>query len=97
MNKIEREKNTIHLMVELYSRKKLKEKEMSAELKEFLDYAYQRLDHCRFGEHKTSCKQCPIHCYAKPKRELAKKIMRWSGPRMLLYSPLAALRHMLGK
>ena len=97
MNKIEREKKTITMMVELFCRKKLRKEEMPQEYAEFQQYAYARLDHCRFGEKKTSCKRCPIHCYSKTRRQQAKLIMRWSGPRMLLYSPMAAIRHMMGK
>ena len=95
MNKIEREKKTITFMVKLYCRHKLHTKEMPKEYKEFLEYAHARLDHCRFGEQKTSCKRCPIHCYGKLRREQAREIMRWSGPRMFLYAPIAAIRHLL--
>ncbi len=97
MNKIEREKKTITLMVELYCKGKLHCKEMPEEYREFLEYAHKRLDHCRFGEKKTSCKKCPVHCYAKPRREQAQRIMRWSGPRMIFHAPIAAIKHLFGK
>ena len=56
---------------------------------------HARLDRCRFGNRKTSCKHCPIHCYAREKRILMKEVMRWCGPRMLFYHPIIALRHLL--
>lgn len=96
MNKIEREKKTITFMVKLYCRHKLKQKEMPGEYEEFLKYAHSRLDHCRFGEKKTSCKRCPIHCYGKLQREKARRIMRWSGPRMFFYAPITAIKHLFG-
>jgi hypothetical protein len=34
-----------------------------------------------------------VHCYQPQMREKAKKVMRYSGPRMLLHSPGLALRH----
>ncbi|MBO5824973.1 MAG: nitrous oxide-stimulated promoter family protein, partial [Prevotella sp.] len=43
-----------------------------------------------------SCKKCHTHCYAPKEREAIRRIMRWAGPRMLLYAPVAAIRHLLG-
>lgn len=97
MNKITREKKTIDLMVGLYCRRKLGLATVPEEYQDFLTYAHARLDRCRFGERKTSCKRCPVHCYSKPRREQARRIMRWCGPRMFLYAPLAALRHLIGR
>ncbi len=96
MTKIEKEKQTITLMVELYCKHKLHAKQMPEEYASFLEYAHKRLDHCRFGEKKTSCKRCPIHCYGKERREQARRIMRWSGPRMIFHAPVAAIKHMFG-
>ena len=54
--------------------------------------------YCRHKEgHATlcpTCRRCPIHCYRPAMRERIRCIMRWAGPRMLLYHPLAALRHL---
>ena len=79
----------------LYCRHRLKAKEMPEEYKLLIDYAYRRLDHCKYGEDKTACKKCPIHCYAPRQRELMRDVMRWMGPRMIIYSPLEAIRHIL--
>lgn len=97
MGKIDNEKRIVKLMVELYCRKELKADTLPEEYAELIAYAHARLDRCRFGEKKTSCKRCPIHCYARPRRELMRKIMRWAGPRMLWYEPKAAIAHMLGR
>ncbi len=94
--KIEREKKTVKLMIELYCRHKLKTKEMPAEYRALVDYAFLRLDRCRHGDVKPACKKCSTHCYAAKQREMIREIMRWSGPRMLFYSPLAAIRHIFG-
>lgn len=58
-------------------------------------YALRRLDACRFGAAKPSCERCPIHCYAPACREQIRAVMRYAGPRMLLYAPLDALWHLL--
>ncbi len=94
--RIEREKETIELMVRLYCKRKLRLREVPLEYEELIRYAHHRLDHCRHGEHKPTCKRCKIHCYGREKRQEIREIMRWCGPRMLIYAPIAAVRHMLG-
>lgn len=94
--RIDREKQTIDFMVRLYCRRHLGLCDVPKEYAELIAYAYRRLDHCRFGEQKSTCKRCPIHCYGRTQREEIRKIMRWCGPRMLFYAPITALRHMIG-
>lgn len=95
MTKIERDKRTVKFMIDLYSRHRAVDEEERARLQELMHYACQRLDHCRYGDSKPACKDCPIHCYAPARRELMRRVMRWSGPRMLFYAPRATLRHFL--
>jgi len=59
------------------------------------EYALERLDKCPFGDEKPACKECKIHCYDAEKRNQIKDLMRFSGPRMLLYFPYEYLRHKL--
>jgi len=59
-----------------------------------LDYAFARLDHCKFGEKKPTCKACPIHCYKPAMREQMKVAMRYAGPRMLWHHPVSAIKHL---
>ena len=93
MSKIEREKRTIRKMIEIYSRRHLKQEVMSEECELLSEYACQRLEHCRFGEDKMPCGKCPIHCYAPQKRQQIQEVMRWVGPRMMFYSPKATVIH----
>lgn len=60
-----------------------------------LQYAHKRLDHCRFGEEKTFCEQCPVHCYSRDMRAKIKEVMRYAGPRMLLHHPFLAVKHII--
>lgn len=71
--------------------------EVSEEYKELEIYAHKRLDMCKFGNDKSNCKQCPVHCYKPQMREKIRTIMRWAGPRMLIYDPIAAICHLLNK
>ncbi|WP_433944488.1 nitrous oxide-stimulated promoter family protein [Paenibacillus sp. SN-8-1] len=58
-------------------------------------YAMKRLSLCQFGEEKSTCVECPVHCY-KPKQRLQiKEVMRYSGPRMLMSHPVLAIWHLL--
>ena len=97
MTRIEREKQTVRKMIELYCRHHLKKKEMPEDYKLLADYACTRLEHCRYGEEKTACKDCPTHCYAKTERQAIREVMRWTGPRMIWYAPKDAIIHTFHK
>ncbi len=92
--RIRREKKTIKVMVQYYCKKKHGTKGgLCPECTEFLDYAMMRLDKCPFQEKKSTCGKCTVHCYRPEMREKVKKIMRYSGPRMILHHPSLALHH----
>lgn len=93
MTRIEREKQTVRKMIELYCRHRLKQDRMPEEYRLLAEYACQRLDYCKYGENKTACKKCPTHCYAPKEREQIREVMRWVGPRMIWYSPKDAVIH----
>ena len=97
MTKIDREKRIVSKMIALYCRKKLGAKELPEEYKALEVYAHKRLDGCKFQEAKPACKRCPIHCYKPDMREKIRYVMRWAGPRMIIYDPIAAIRHLLNK
>ena len=78
------EKAILYLMICLYCRKKHAQKELCKECAEV----------CPFMETKTFCSSCKVHCYQKKYRAQIQTVMRFSGPRMLLYHPIKALRHL---
>ena len=65
------------------------------ECREFKHFAEFRLSKCPYGDIKPTCKHCPVHCYKKDMKELARTIMSYSGPRMLLKHPYLEVRHLL--
>ena len=67
---------------------------MPEDYQHLTDYACRRLDNCRFGEKKTACKDCSVHCYAPKERQAIREVMRWTGPRMMWYAPKATFIHM---
>ena len=93
--RIKREKKTINKMVRVYCKGKHKTKGnlLCNDCGEFLSYAFMRLDKCPFQEEKSTCGKCLVHCYTPDMREKAKKIMRYSGPRLIYRSPILALHH----
>lgn len=100
MNKIEkkraREKQTVALMIRLYCRKKHGTKQnLCRDCEALSRYAMQRSDKCPFMETKTFCSNCKVHCYRPEMREQIRTIMRFSGPRMIFYHPIMALRHVV--
>lgn len=92
-SRIKQEKQTVERMVRLYCRKKEGNKQLCPRCEELLGYAHIRLSRCPFGENKSTCRQCSIHCYKPEMKERMREVMRYAGPRMLLYHPVAALRH----
>lgn len=65
------------------------------ECSELHAYALARIGRCPHMGTKTFCSACPTHCYKPAMREGIREVMRWSGPRMLLFRPIPAIRHAL--
>lgn len=96
MNHLEREFLTMTKMVGIYCNDHHGNgTELCEDCARFLDYAEVRLDKCPYGEDKPTCSNCPIHCYKPEQRELARQIMRYAGPRMLLKHPILTISHYL--
>lgn len=95
MNNIDKEKKVVEYMIRIYCKKNEHNISLCNECTELLDYAHKRLDNCKFKNNKPTCKQCPVHCYKKDMRERMCKVMRFSGPRIIFYHPIAAIRHLI--
>ena len=103
----EREMRTVSQMIALYCRKNpaCVAREYAAHCGEPVceeclaldEYAVERTRRCRKMDVKTSCEDCGNHCYRPAERERVREVMRFSGPRMLLHHPIAAIRHLLKK
>ncbi len=94
MSRIEQEKKTVKAMVAIYCRFKEKNRYLCNDCNQLLDYAFRRLEHCKFGNEKGTCRKCPIHCYKPDMREKMREVMRFSGPRMIFFHPIMAIRHL---
>ncbi|MCR5494124.1 MAG: nitrous oxide-stimulated promoter family protein [Treponema sp.] len=94
--KIKREQNVVKEMILLYCRKNHSGKNAPCkECAELISYAQDRSAHCPFMKEKTFCSNCKVHCYKPEMRKKIKTVMRFSGPRMLIYHPFMAIWHMI--
>lgn len=94
--KRQREQYVVAEMIKLYcNRNHGSKKELCPECRELLEYAAARSEKCPFMEQKTFCSNCRVHCYKPEMREKIRKVMRFSGPRMIFVHPILAIRHVL--
>lgn len=96
-HKREQELKTVTDMISIYCRDvhKTDGGTLCPECEELLDYVEKRVNNCpRIGE-QTLCSECSTHCFAPNRRQKMQEIMRYSGPKMMLRSPVMALRHKL--
>jgi len=82
-------------MMELYCRKKHGGKTLCKDCTELFEYATIRSEKCTFKGTKTYCKNCMVQCYRPEMREKIRKVMRFSGPRMIFYAPVLVLKHLI--
>ena len=87
---------TVRAMVHIYCRDVHGQPRgvLCASCDELARYADLRLSKCPFGAAKTTCRECPIHCYRPAPRAAMKAVMRYAGPRMTWRHPWLALRHL---
>lgn len=93
--RIGKEKRIVEVMIRLYCRRAEGNPELCPDCRELLDYALARLTRCPYKDGKQACKRCRTHCYRPEMRERIRRVMRYAGPRMLLYAPGEVLRHWL--
>ena len=92
--KTEHERRIVADMIALYCRKKHSTKELCNDCRALLEYADRRTMACPRMAEKTFCSQCESHCYRQDMRERIREVMRFAGPRIIFYHPIAALRHL---
>ena len=95
-NRMQREAATIKVMVGIYCKH---HHHLSVadcpECSTIQNYALDRLQYCPYQEGKTSCKNCPIHCYKPSMKDEVKRVMRFAGPRMALRHPILTIFHFI--
>jgi len=95
--KQEKEIRVVGYMVKLYCRSKhgSKRGQLCKECAELMDYIILRRERCRFGDEKPFCANCKVQCYKPDMKEKVRKVMRFSGPRLLIRHPILVVQHLL--
>ncbi|MFH1646183.1 MAG: nitrous oxide-stimulated promoter family protein [Chloroflexota bacterium] len=96
-SRMARESNTVAVMIAMYCRDNHSGGELCPECAGLRDHALERLEKCPFGEGKTICARCPVHCYQPARRERIRTVMRYAGPRMIYRHPVMAVFHIADK
>ena len=98
---IVRDRRTVAAMVDIYCHhhhadlpRSADGGDLCADCASLMAYADVRLSKCPFGPEKTTCRECPVHCYRPAERATMKQVMIFSGPRMLWRHPWLAVRHL---
>jgi len=94
--KCDKKKNMVHKMISLYCRKGHHSQKgtLCSDCIELLEYAHKRSDSCPHIESKTFCSRCKSPCYSIDMKEKIQTVMRWTGPRMMLYHPVETVRYL---
>jgi hypothetical protein len=95
--KIQKEKETVEKMIGLCCEKKHSTSSgiLCSECQSLLEYSHERLEQCQYQEDKPTCRKCPVHCYRPTMRAEIRRVMRFSGPRLILRAPVDWLRHLI--
>ncbi len=82
-------------MIRIYCKSVHRSKELCGMCRDLNEYALKRIEQCVYGVNKPVCQHCTVHCYSPLMREEIKKVMHYSGPRMLFRHPVLAIAHMV--
>jgi hypothetical protein len=91
---IRTEMKTVESMIRIFCADEHMQTELCPKCAELIDYAFLRLEYCRFGANKPTCIKCPVHCYKSDMKDRIRNVMRNSGPKMLFKHPWLALMHL---
>lgn len=90
------EAETLEAMVGLFCRERhgTQDSGLCPACEDFLAYALMRLSRCPYKDGKPVCAKCRTHCYKNERKEEARVVMRFSGPRLVFTHPVLALKHL---
>ncbi|OUM67350.1 hypothetical protein PIROE2DRAFT_5211, partial [Piromyces sp. E2] len=96
-SKLAKEREVCDLMIKIYcnDHHHTKKGEMCSDCQDLSEYMRWRLTLCPFGNYKSFCSNCPIHCYQKDYRKNIREVMRYSGPKITFVHPYLAIKHVI--
>jgi len=92
---MERELKTVGIMIDMYCQHFHGSDQRCGDCEELFEYAAQRYLRCPFGKDKPVCAKCRIHCYQPEMMDKIRAVMKFSGPRMIFFHPILAMRHLI--
>ena len=93
-DRLKRERRTIQIMIGIFCRGRHSKRDaLCPACEELSAYAMERIDKCPYHDAKPTCAKCPIHCYKPSMREHVRQVMRYAGPRIMIYHPMLAILH----
>lgn len=95
MSKLEKKKlekkQVLEKMIRLYCKNNHKDY-LCNDCKNLISYSNIRTDYCKRLDEFFFCSSCDRTCYDNENLEKIRKIMRYSGPRMIYSDPKASVR-----
>ena len=92
------EPKTVEIMIRLYCKKNHSpDRGLCRNCTSLLTYSLAKLRACPLLPDKPVCSKCKVHCYKPEQRELIRRVMRFSGPRMILHHPVIGLKYLIRK
>lgn len=92
-NKRAQEKRLLGQMVKIYCRGNHGTKVLCEACEALLSYAEGKTDKCPRMAVKKFCSGCPHPCYGPVQRDAIKAVMKYSGPRLIVYAPIKMIQH----
>ena len=86
-NRIKREKRVVELMISIYCQDNHQSSGLCESCTDLRNYVFKRLLSCPFDKEKPVCSKCKLHCYNTSQKNKIKKVMCYSGSKMLMKYP----------
>lgn len=90
----EKDIDIVKTMIQMFCKRKHHCKHsLCPDCEALLLYVEERRAKCPFGDQKTFCSNCKIHCYKPDMRTKIKEVMAYSGPLLIFTHPIITIKH----
>jgi len=72
-------------------------KDLCDSCEELFNYAIRKIGKCKYKIRNLVCSECMIHCFQNEKRNKIKKVMKYSGQKMIFRHPFLSLLYIKNK
>lgn len=87
------------LMLNIYCKKNHNSKTLCDDCSSLLEYTQNKIKNCPYLPDKPACNKCKTRCFKSDAemRIKIRKVMSFSGPKMILYHPLVTFKYAVEK